>query len=623
MSYTQMLFRTASALRQDLEVDELPPLRHMVQNSTLQITLEKGKGLISAEPVKENQSTIVPVTPDSRVRTSNTTPHPLCDKFKYLLAGEKGHQQYMALLGEWRNSLYTHPFLDVIYEYLRGETLERDLNWALGELTPKKDWSLRDPANGKLLHDEFVRWSVVGVAGEEETRTWKNRDLFQAWENFYDKKYLEKEKRCDFCMLSGEKDYVQKLHAKNLIPGHANGKYISANDQVGFTYRGRFATAEEAVTIGDVSSENMHAAMQWLFKNHAKAVQIGKNKQDRVCLWSVEAPEKEFSYLTLQEASRDAEEETEEREELIEEVSTFEKHFNDVLFSAKKLNLPEDSHVVCAIMGGATDGRVALKGYWEYGIREFCHTMNRWYESCRWRSPYKRYQDTGSPGVKEIADCAYGALRGQGGQRTLCASDEMSGAVQLELIRAKMSGKTVPESVVRALEVRCGHLAIYQELQSKLLFTALSLMRKFYKDRYGREYQPMIDESCNERSYLFGRLLALYDKMEEDILRQAETGKPRTTNALRLQAMYADRPMDTAAKLDRDAKGVWMPKILSGKYGEAVLVKYKKLLGEIWERLEALRVAGEAMNQKLEPTYLFGYYVQKQALFSKSAQEEK
>ena len=52
-----------------------------------------------------------------------------------------------------------------------------------------------------------------------------------------------------------------------------------------------------------------------------------------------------------------------------------------------------------------------------------------------------------------------------------------------------------------------------------------------------------LDESCKSRDYLYGRLLAIAERVEEMALRVG--GENRSTNAARLMQRFADRPFST------------------------------------------------------------------------------
>ena len=63
----------------------LMPICHVVQKAQIEVTID-GEGHFSHAGVlpKAEQSTLLPCTPASEVRTSNLAPHPLHDKLIYI-----------------------------------------------------------------------------------------------------------------------------------------------------------------------------------------------------------------------------------------------------------------------------------------------------------------------------------------------------------------------------------------------------------------------------------------------------------------------------------------------------------------------------------------------------------
>jgi CRISPR-associated protein Csd1 len=57
-----------------------------------------------------------------------------------------------------------------------------------------------------------------------------------------------------------------------------------------------------------------------------------------------------------------------------------------------------------------------------------------------------------------------------------------------------------------------------------------------------------LDATKPDRSYQFGRLLAVYEKMERDTFGPNDTREP---NAIRLQSVYCNQPLHYAFELDK------------------------------------------------------------------------
>ena len=109
-----------------------------------------------------------------------------------------------------------------------------------------------------------------------------------------------------------------------------------------------------------------------------------------------------------------------------------------------------------------------------------------------------------------------------------------------------------------------------------------------------------------DRSYQFGRLLAILEKVERDTYSSGESREP---NAIRLQAMFSRRPMDTAHQLEKQLEQAYFPRL-----GMGSRVWYKNLIGEVMDMISCF--PEEQWNRPLESTYMMGYYLQRADLYT-------
>lgn len=113
-----------------------------------------------------------------------------------------------------------------------------------------------------------------------------------------------------------------------------------------------------------------------------------------------------------------------------------------------------------------------------------------------------------------------------------------------------------------------------------------------------------LKDNIGDRSVLFGRLLAVYDYMEQlAMFERDENGKVierRTTNAKRYWNAYSRRPARTFETIKQNL--VPYERKLSGY----LVMKFEEWSGEI---MKDLAVAGYT-NDALSEMYLPGYYLQ-------------
>ena len=146
--------------------------------------------------------------------------------------------------------------------------------------------------------------------------------------------------------------------------------------------------------------------------------------------------------------------------------------------------------------------------------------------------------------------------------------------------------------------------------------TACALTAKYISDREQRKGDTedmKLEEENRDRSYLFGRLLAVCEKVERAAYGRDEE---RDTNAIRLQNAYANHPLQTFRILHEQLTPYFQ------KLSAASREYYKNLIGNI------IGLLGDGdeqtLNQSLKANYLLGYYLQRAELNrGKNTQKEE
>lgn len=120
-----------------------------------------------------------------------------------------------------------------------------------------------------------------------------------------------------------------------------------------------------------------------------------------------------------------------------------------------------------------------------------------------------------------------------------------------------------------------------------------------------------LNMESTDRSYLFGRILAVEDAIEQTVLDRKKNGSDsnRETNARRLWNAYVNHPMTTWQEL----KNLLLPYEAQLPAGSRVF--YQKTLEEIVSRFEDADMSSLARsNRVLDPQYLLGFYLQRREL---------
>ena len=121
-----------------------------------------------------------------------------------------------------------------------------------------------------------------------------------------------------------------------------------------------------------------------------------------------------------------------------------------------------------------------------------------------------------------------------------------------------------------------------------------------------------LESERRDRSYQFGRLLAVMEKAERDTY--DEVSSSRETNAIRMQPIFVQRPGYAAKIVLEKVKVAYYPRLK-----ESSRLYYEKLIGEIMEQIS--RFSSKNYDKPLSETYLMGYYLQKNALYAKKTAE--
>ena len=121
-----------------------------------------------------------------------------------------------------------------------------------------------------------------------------------------------------------------------------------------------------------------------------------------------------------------------------------------------------------------------------------------------------------------------------------------------------------------------------------------------------------LEPERKDRSYQWGRMLAVMEKIELDTYDSSET---RETNAIRMQSIFVQRPGYAARVIMDQLKSAYYPRLPKG-----ARIYYDRMIGEIMEQLSSY--PPEIYNKPLTEMYLPGYYLQKNAFYTKKSTME-
>lgn len=563
--------------------DPLAPIGHILTSASIEITLNALGEFLSARKVEKSEPKIlIPVTEDSGGRASGLAAHPLCDYLKYVApTNEKAHELYLQTLRAWMDSPHSHPFLQAVFAYANDGTILHDLTKA-GIL------------NSAERYDEklMVCWRVNGFA-DEEPACWKNRNLFDSFAAYYCDRIAERD--VALCMIEGKPEAAAVQHPKGIIPVNGNAKLISANDTSGFTYRGRFVEKWQAATVGYVASQKAHNAIRWLASDQG----VREFSGNRIFLcWNPRGIALPKPMRRMRGAEAEA----------ARKLSDYRNQLQSTLLSFRKDRQFRDTDsAILVSFDAATTGRLSITYYNELSLGTFLERMHDWDAHCCWYAGKFGIQ---APNLFQIVECAFGTPRGN----FLETDDRIQRQHLQRLLNCKVSGGVFPQDIVKALTERASMPQAYEEtVWRRIVQTACAALQKYRYDtkQGGDEMAWGLDKK--DRSFQYGRLLAVMDRAERDYY--YKTQESRQTNAIKFMSEFRQRPFFVYERINRHLHQAYLNRIEPWQAN-----RYERLCGEIIGIIQEF--PEEELNKPLSDLYLMGYDLQRNVFFIKNETNE-
>ena len=568
--------------------ETLAPICHTIQKAQIEITLDEGGNFVSANAVPDNDTnTLIPATEDSAGRSGKNAyimTHPLCEQLGYLIAEPN---YYLPELERWANSAYSHPKLHAVLSYVKKQTVLSDLERS--GLIQTENGKL---ATGKIKGVDYnkclIRWKVAGLGDGNPVESWKDQTLLDSYISYHMSQTPE-ESFNGFCMISGEYGVLATKNPRGIVPSQSGAKLISANDGSGFTYRGRFLTASQAASVSYVSSQKAHNALRWLVAEQGVAF----GGRTFLC-WNPQGKKTPKPTGVFAKRSKTP----------VVSPTEYQENLRNTLNSWRS-ELPEAKDgVVIAAFDAATTGRLSLTYYNELVGSDFLQRLHDWDEWCCWpRFPY----GIEAPSLKQIVNFAFGTLQnGKFETKDAVLREQMQ-----RLVACRVDRALLPSDIERSLVHRASRLELYGDdkksnyLRSEILFTACAVIRKYHYDHKKEEWSMSLEAEKRDRSYQYGRLLAVLEKVERDTY---GTDEGREPNAIRMQSVFCQRPLYAASTIEKQLERAYFPRLRPGSR-----VFYKNLIGEIMEMIH--ESPESEWNRPLKDTYLMGYYLQRSELY--------
>jgi CRISPR-associated protein Csd1 len=597
--------------------EKLMPICHTTQQVQIEIVLDVSGSFRRASVLEKGTgNTMIPCTEASGGRAgSKPVNHPLCDKLQYVagdylsFGGEvtsgftaqptRPHSAFVEDLAAWVDSGCNHSKLVAIQTYVRRGRVVTDLidsgilSVESGKLI-KKWTGDKDAApaifkviqNTQTPEEAFVRWRVEEL-GNPISGTWQDAELIAAWITHYQ----STQTKIGYCMASGKQMALAIQHPAKLRHGGDKAKLVSSNDTSGYTFKGKFIDSDETVALGFDVTQKAHNALRWLI-----ARQGFRNSDQCIVSWSVvgkPVPDPFLSTLDLLGIPAAAIAATGINAGTAQAFALQLK--NAISGYGAKLE-PTDDIVVMGL-DSATPGRMAITFYRELKGSEFIARIESWHTKCAWAQNFgKDKKFVGAPAPRDIAEAAYG--------RRL--DDNLNKATVERLLPCIIDGAQIPRDLVQSTSRRASNRTSFENKWEweKCLGIACSLFAGYYNER---KYDMTLEEKRKSREYLYGRLLAIAERIESYALYVANE-KERDTMAARLMQRFADRPYSTWKTIELSLSP-YKARLRSQR--PSVLFGLDKLLDEVM----CLFSAADFVNDsQLSGEFLLAYHCQRHSL---------
>ena len=597
--------------------------RHVSVQPSLIISLTPGGDFSGVREAAPHKPLLFPCTEASAGRSSGIAPHPLCDNLQYIagnsavLSGDlaaglpeedrefydrifrkmkEGFRAYRDLQEGWLSWLAGSgsgkcPAPEAVHKYVTSHDVIADIASVMDSAKSLLDRAAvisgAAPAERKKFRDEFAAFVKSSVYFEipdlPEDQQASGAVTADSWNAYCDS--LNDKSDLRLCPLTGKYAVPSSAYPRKIRHEADLARLISLGDSTGTAYTGRYAGPDDVTKISEEANQKIHKALSWLMRHNSTHFDT-----QYAAIWSpgfsgrIPSPLKRREYPPKPKDGEPAGEEDAARyawpEKWPEEVS------------------PESR--ICAVMiDSLSKGRVSVAMQEETDAGSYRRNLEKWQDDLK--------ICLASPGSSHIPDIA--SLIPD-----LCGNNG-GGSFHVLVLRAVLDGGKFPEDLMAKHLRKTMTDAARSDAQLEIRDAAAMIKACEIRNR-GRRIGLMLDTELNDRSYLFGRLLAVADNIEGYVNMVTRENAP--TAAMRYMRQFSVTPAKVWTKLE----GVVIRSQRSLEYRPGTrifLASRQKLLDEIMSRFDPEDFSSD---EPLEPLFLLGYHHQRCSLLQKKEKEE-
>ena len=455
----------------------------------------------------------------------------------------------------------------------------------------------------KEYRDFFVEFDIFN-GDSQYIPMHENYNIKYSWNKFLESQMSN----VGLSYVSGEKSGIVHKRSKKI---YGNAKLISEDEDpkmFPFKFQGRFSSAKQAFSMSYADSCKVDNTIKWL---------IEKNAFHRygffLVIWNTKAVSAHI-YSPFDE---------DDSEELVLSISQSyaEQIHRKIMGLQRRVEYQGESSIVLAQLEIATKARMSITYYEELGGETYLRLLERWYLSCWWRlssfdsKTQSRSVGNRTPTPYEVGTAIFGTDKMREARSDKDNDYEKKPVTRLvrrfynDILICIVNGRPVPLSYTMAACRRVYQSNTFTDQKGSwqrfdwenCMAVTLAMLKSSYPKE---DYNVSLNTECKDRSYLFGRLAAVADVVEQ----RATDFDKHETNAVRFFSAMQQKPSVTWAILDLKLKP-YFSKL--NKYYEQL---YRNLIDEIYNQAD---FGDMSNNTSLSPKFLEGYHNQRYELNKK------
>lgn len=581
----------------------------------IELLLSKESVLLEARVLPEGETIQFPVTEDSVARSSGVAPHPLVDSASYVIQdGEKRSAAYMEQMENWL-AYDANDYVKIIRDFLKKPGMLDAVKKRLKDSEEGEEEKAKKSAASIDFEKVFFTFSIENYEGMKNVSVSENAALqgrYKAYVEYLNANDPEKEKIT--CNLSGKEDYLCTKH-QPLMGTARLVSQITANDE---NYRGRFTTADQSIKIGMETSQKIHLMAKYLLSGQGTRRWLGE--QANMVSWFSDdlSNAAEFNPTKSAEVASSVKNRLlAMKQEKTDASMIADEMTEDIVksFTSGKRMFSDDAIYYIAIFDKISNGRVAAKYFRSLSASRLKENLVVWQEKYHWWGFSNENRDKEfTPSPRRMVLAAYGVERD--GMLEIAKNDFLKNQYQ-NIVTALVEGRAVPRNFEKALAMNIRHRQSYDKTWMEVLFCALTVL----KDKGGIK-DAMLNRENTDRSYLFGRLLASFEYLEESTFGEKDE---RSTNAEKMWTSYTNHPATMMLRLRNLMKPYERKLERSDKpLKRAAFFNATREIREATNLLhESYDMDSVEVNRPLDYGFIFGYEAQRQAFYSGKNKDAK